>query len=839
MYKRQGGPIVRDRTFFFGDYEGLRIIQGIAFTDRVVPTDRQRGLLPGATGYDFSAIATPIVDPATKTAFAGNIIPFSRVDSTIKSLLTLFPRATNQNVTGQANYQNNVNRTQFQHTFDVRVDHHFNETDTLFGRYSFNDTATFTPNAFPAVNGIFGGGCVCATGNGQTSVPTGSYSGTAKQRGQNAQINYSHVFSPNIVLQTRIAYVRQALQSLPDNTLTAPNAANQLGIPGVNTSVSRTFGLPQVTLAPYASLGDQLFIPEVVYENTYQGNGDLHYTKGTHQLVAGFSYIRRHVYLNQSGQPRGFWAFNTTAPSGYTVGVGDTLADFMLDLPQTFSRTIQLVSFGSVGNEIGSYMQDDWRATPNLTINAGLRYDVFTPFSEQHGYMANWSIEQTKLLIANTPGVNDRANVPIDYKDFSPRLGFAATLRPGLVLRGGYGISFYNGLISQAPYLQNIPFVYSTTLNCGSGQVTPCPKLAQGAPLPPSSVDLTLANNSNLTGTVTGLSSNLKLPYIEQWSLNLQKEFRGTVFGVGYVGTGGHRGIVAINQNLGVAPSGLGNPAVQRPLTALNIFGTNPVTKVPNAPNVNVSQNLGANNYNALQISASRRTSHGLTLNANYSFAKSLGNTGSTQSVGGNGGLQWIANFARFDYGRTGLDVRHRVAVQINYEIPLANGLSGVSGYILKKWQLNTVYQYSNGLPLTVLNPSNRLNIVGGGADRPNMAAAVQYPHTLKQWFSPASFSLNPIGTPGTEQAYAVQGTPFRSWDLSASKIFPIHERFNMQFRAEGFNVLNTANFLNPNGTIPSGTFDPNNSATYGTLGQITGLAGAPRQFQFALKLQF
>jgi hypothetical protein len=252
-----------------------------------------------------------------------------------------------------------------------------------------------------------------------------------------------------------------------------------------------------------------------------------------------------------------------------------------------------------------------------------------------------------------------------------------------------------------------------------------------------------------------------------------------------------------------------------------------------------VSQNLGANNYNALQVTLARRTSHGLTLNANYSFAKSLGNAGSTQSVGGNGGLQWLANFSRFDYGRTGLDVRHRVAVQINYELPFARGMSGPAGYVLKAWQVNTVYQYSNGLPFTVLNPSNRMNIVGGGADRPNVTGAIQYPKTLTRWFNPASISLNPIGFPGTEQAYMFQGPPFRSWDLSMLKVFPLTERFKLQFRAEGFNILNTANFLNPNGTIGSASFDPNNQATYGTLGQISGLAGAPRQFQFALKLQF
>lgn len=863
-----GGPIRHDKTFFFGDYEALRIVQGVAFTDRIVPTAAQRGGLYPSTLPILDAArcpSTPVTPqqladntdcnnvrtgntPANQAAYAasfaklqfpGNQIPTARIDSTVRNLLALFPNPTNPAATGTTNFQTNVGRTQFQHTFDVRIDHHFTDKNTLFARYSFNDTATFTPNAFPAANGILGGGCNCGTGNGQTTVPTGSFSGNAKQRAQNIQINDSHVITPRLVLAGRVSYVRQALQSLPDNATSAANAATTLGIPGVNTGLLRTSGLPQITLAPYASLGDQLFLPELVYENTYQGNTDLHYTRGAHNVAAGFTFIRRHIYLNQSQQARGFWAFNSTAPSGYKIGTGDTFAAFLLDLPVTFSRSIQLVSFGSTGSEIGSFIQDDWRVTPNLTINAGVRWDIFTPFSETHGYQASWSVAQSKLLIPGQPGVDSRSNVKTDYTDIAPRVGFAATLHPGLVLRGGFGISYYNGLISQAPYLQNVPFTFSTTLNCGNNTVA-CPTLVQGAPVPPTSVDLNLANNGNITGTITGLAPNLKLPYIEQFSLNLQKDFHGTVFGVAYVGTVGRRQIVAINQNLGVDPplSSASTANVPRPLTAAGVF-TNPTTGVKNSPNVNVSQNLASSNYNALQFTAVRRTSHGLTLNANYGFAKSLGNAGSTQSIAGNGGLQWLSHFTTYDYGRTGLDVRHRVAVQVNYQIPFANGLTGPVGYVLKQWQLNTVYQYSNGIPFTVLNPSGRMNISGGGADRPNVNGPITYPKTVQRWFNPAALSLNTVGTPGTEQAYMFQGPPNRTWDLSASKIFPLTERFRLQFRTEGFNVLNNANFQNPNATIPSGTFDPNTSATWGPLGTISALASAPRQFQFALKLEF
>jgi Carboxypeptidase regulatory-like domain/TonB dependent receptor-like, beta-barrel len=861
-----GGPIRKDKTFFFGDYEGLRIIQGIAFTDRQVPTELQK------TG-DFSALLqnnTYIYDPALcpagqttadpnynachwATVYPGhpemgpvisyngqkNVIPPARIDQTIKNLGALFPKATSSNITG-ANYQNNVNRTQFQTTYDVRIDHHIGDKDMVFGRYSFNDVTTFTPNAFPAVNGILGGGCNCGTGNGQTYVPTGSYSGTAKQRAQNAQINYTHIFSPALVLQGRLGWVRTAMQSMSDNTLGAPNAATTMGIPGVNTGNVFGKGLPQITLYPYASLGDQLFIPELVYENTYQQNDDIHYTHGAHAIMAGFSIIRRYVYLNQSRQPRGWWAFNSTAPSGYTVGTNDTLAAFMLDMPQTFSRDVQVVDFGSYANEWGAYFQDDWRVTQALTLNLGLRWDLFGPFTARHNYMANWSPKLNQLIIpGRTPGVSKTANVKNDYKDFAPRIGFAATLRPGLVLRGGYGISYYEGLVSTFPYMEGVPFTFSTTANCGVGQSVPCPTLLQGTPVPPSTVDYSLAENAKITGNINGIPENLKAAYIEQWSLNVEKDFRGNVIGVGYVGNGGHRQLVNINQNLGTAPSFNSSVTVARPLTAAGVF-YNPATGKNNSPNINLQKNVAYSNYNALQVTLDRRMQRGLTVNAQYTFAKGMGNAGSTQSIAGNGGMQWISNFSRFDYGRTGLDVRHHFAALITYALPWGNNLSGPLAYAAKGWQVNTVYQYSSGLPLTILNPSNRLNIVGGGADRPNRIASVKSPHTLKQWFDASAFQLNTPGFPGSEQVYSVNGTPFRSWDLSVSKNFALTERYNLQFRAEGFNVLNMTNFLNPNGTLTS-NFDPTDSThkTWGSVGQISGLAGPPRQFQFAAKIIF
>jgi outer membrane receptor protein involved in Fe transport len=812
-----GGPIQKDKTFFFGDYEGLRVVQGVAFTDRVLPSLKER------TG-DFSELSVPIVDPVTGTPFAGNIIPTNRMSTESLSLASLFPAPTSPAV-GTANYASNVPRVQNGTTWDVRIDHRFSNTDTLFGRYSFNDVTTTTPSALPAVNGIFPVGCQCG-GSGFSNLPTGNFSGTSKQRAQNLQLNYVKVMSSTTVLNLRAGWLRTVIQSLPDNG-GKPNAAASVGIPNVSNGSIFTNGLPQIVLAPYASLGDFQYLPLFTFNNGYQYNGDVIHTIQRHSLRFGAQAIRRQLATGQTAQPRGQFVYSDAKPSGYNFGVGDAFAAFLLDTPVAFNRLNQQVSFHHRQWETSAYAQDDWRTTNWLTLNLGVRYDIFTPFTEVQDHMSNWDPVALHMVIASNS--DPTAGVKTDYNNVSPRIGFAASLGKGMVVRGGYGISYFQGLVAAASFSKNQPFFFSSNGNCGPNQTVKCPTLTQGPVVPPSGVDPTLANNANLAGSISGVDPNFRMSYIQQFNLTVQKEWAGNVIGVGYVGNLGRKLPNSLNLNLPPSPS-FGGASPARPYASI----------LPLNPAINVIGSWGVSDYHAMQFTFERRVGQGLTVNAQHTWSHALSNVngGNTSLSAGAGTGQWVSNWSSFDFGTSGFDIRHSTSVLLNYQLPFGKNLSGAAGVLAKGWEVNNVIVYRTGLPFTVVNSAGRLGITGGGADRPNQVSSIKYPKTLSEWFDPTAFAPNVIGQPGTERVYPGTSPNYRSWDFSANKRFHLTERFDLQFRAEVFNLLNMPNFAAPSTTMP-GTFNPNDNTTWGTLGKISALAGPPRQMQFGLRLGF
>jgi outer membrane receptor protein involved in Fe transport len=569
-----GGPIKKDRTFFFGDYEALKIRQGIAITS-TIPTAKQRigdfseNCTAGFNAQGICANAAQQINFVNPIGGApAGPVPFNRLDQGVYAALrdplalkigALLPLPTGPGI-NTTNYASSPVRPQDASTFDARIDHRLTEKINMFGRYSFNDVTTVQPPGFPAVNGINPGGVF-------------SFAGPNESRAQNIQLNLVHTIRPNLLLELKAGYTRVAIQSKTIND--GKNAANDLGFPCnavscVNIGDQQTFGLPRIVIQGFQDLGDAWFVPLLNFSNTFQYNGAVTWTRGAHNLKMGALLIRRQFSFTQSRSGRGGFTFNAhanNAPSLTNFG----LANFILGTPVAIERVTSLYKPGYRTWETGLYVQDDWRVNNWLTLNLGLRYDVFTPKTEQYNRLSNFDPITATVLAA---GENTNASVGIktDYTNLAPRFGFAATIASGLVLRGGIGWSFFpgdyasNGLLKNAPYTAAFTCGPSTT---GSLTNTGCPAgtgtFAQGAPRPvePSAfprVNGALNLAAIIPSTIGAMDLDFKSSYNIQFNLMLEKQFGNNVASIGYIGTQGRRMAMAIPDINRALPSGNATP---------------------------------------------------------------------------------------------------------------------------------------------------------------------------------------------------------------------------------------------------------------------------------------
>ncbi|PYQ81215.1 MAG: TonB-dependent receptor, partial [Acidobacteria bacterium] len=503
-----GGPLIRNKTFFFADFERFDVTQGVTAVV-TVPTAKMRA-------GDFSELSTVIYDPTTtpRTPFAGNIISSGRLDPVALKYLSLYPLPTSDGLAN--NYTGVRDRTQVNSTTDARVDHIFDAQNRLFVRYSYNTGDTFTPPVFPIVNGIEGGG-------------GGSFPGKNDTAAHNFGASYSKVFSPSLVGEFRTGYLNVNIASYGLNY--GSNVAASFGLPGVNID-DLTSGLTPITLTGYAGAGDATFLPLIQVNHTWQGSGSLTKIKGPHSIKGGAGLINRNFSLYQSNSPLGTITFNTTLTDNGAGSGGNTIAAFVLGYPQQVTRIVSLFYPHYNTKEPFAFVQDDWRATSNLTLNLGLRYDVFTPYTEQDNHLVNVDIARSAILVAGQNSVSRTAGIQTDYSNLAPRLGFSATLPALTVVRGGYGLSFYPGNYMSQSFLKSAPFTstYGPVIsNAASGGV-PNLFLRNGLPLP-AATDITVPS-----GTFQAEELNFRNTRTHQYNLFVEKEMSGNVVGAGYLG---------------------------------------------------------------------------------------------------------------------------------------------------------------------------------------------------------------------------------------------------------------------------------------------------------------
>ena len=367
------------------------------------------------------------------------------------NILRLYPAPQLPYVTN--NYYSDPARIQTDNTMDARIDHRFTDRDTFYVRYSWNHTNTTTPHNLPtAPNGI---------------DPVGNGGGFTNQQNQNIQLNNVYTINPNTIAVVQGSYSRWALRSLQTNFGKA--VATQLGVPGVNVDGDST-GIPGITLTTaqnIQSLNEGTYQPNLDYNNTFQENASLQFSRGKHSLKTGVNFIRRQVNETQSSDARGTFTFSSllTSDTYNTNTTGNGLASFELGYYNSISRSKYLIHPGYRFLESGVYFQDDWRATKWLTLNLGMRWDYYSPVSEQYGRIPNWNWAKMGLSAPGEDGMGNTAGVKKDWLNLAPRFGFAAQLNKKTVLRGGFGVNYAPDLQGTPGAFRNAPYNYSVTVN--------------------------------------------------------------------------------------------------------------------------------------------------------------------------------------------------------------------------------------------------------------------------------------------------------------------------------------------------------------------------------------
>ena len=843
-----GGPIVKNKTFFFGDYEALKIRQGIPITS-VIPTAKQRtgDFSENCTaGFNSNGICGNASQQLTFANAYGGVaagpVPFNRLDAApynnlidpiARKIAALYPLPNGPGI-NVTNFASSPVRPQDASTLDGRIDHLFSAAWNLFGRYSFNDISTVQPTGFPSVNGVNPGGQF-------------SFAGPNKTRAQNLQLNLVHTFRPNLLVELKAGFWRASIQSKTVND--GKNTSNDLGFPCnpiscVNTADIQTFGIPRLVIQGFEGLGDATFVPLLQFDNTFQYSGAVTWTRAAHNVKFGANVIRRQFSLVQSATPRGQFTFNaSTAAAPAPLNLG--LADFLLGTPVTVTRQASLYKPGYRSWETGYYVQDDWRAKRWLTLNLGVRYDIYTPKTEQYDRLANFDPVTSVVLVA---GKNSSAttNLSTDFGSVAPRLGFAASLGDSTVVRGGFGLSFFPSDYTSSVALKNPPF--TSALTCGPSTTgslanTGCPAgigtLSQGAPVPlaPGDFPTTSSGTLDLTripsSTINAIDTNFKISYNYQFNVTLEKQFGNNVATIGYIGTRGRNLPMALPDINRALPTGNATPN-PRPFAA----------SAPRVATIAYFTTHGEASYNALQLTFNRRFAQGVSITSGFTYAHGMDDiTGLGTSSGGYGNLIGplagaIANVRAYDWATSDFNIKYRWSFGGNYELPFGKSLSSVPKLFLGGWQLNSSMVWQTGLPFTVTDQNAVSGVIGigGGGERPNLVnsqirMSTPTAGSSGQWLNPASFAIPTNFQLGNAPRNVGYGPNQAVVNASLFKIFKVAEGYNLQFRAESFNVANHPVFGNPN----------TNNLGNENFGKITQMAGtySPRQIQFALKLLF
>jgi Carboxypeptidase regulatory-like domain len=915
-----GGPIKKGKTFFFADYQAKMQREGVTFTG-FVPTSAMitpdangnynessnpvgvttltnpypysvNNTLPNSTSttYPFicySATGLPVPpQPVGSIHGAGSqgpdtvpgvvdcpIIPGSLINSIGAKVAQLYPTPNSTN--SAFNYVNQPVRKLNEGTADIRVDHNFSSKDSVFGRFSYDQATNFVPGGSP-------------TWSEANAFGSNQY---INNHGRNAVVSETHVFSSNLINQAMVGYSRIFNHILSFGTGSC-EAAN-IGIPGADlgakcdsitgypaslnqsTKDCESCGMTSFQMSSYFSVGDRGYAPYQGGTNVYSLSDTLDLIRGKHNIRFGGVFRANEMNVR-----------NNAFQDGYVVeaglGSGDDIADLLLGSLGVFAAHDQTFLGATTGRRwklVRPFVQDDWRVTPNLTVNLGLAWALATPETEVENRQANFNIQNLKWYVPKgSPTLSSctmciatdgRVGIQFDKTALEPRIGFSWKPMGSdkTAIRAGYAIfhdSAWNqggqGLWQNPPYYAEVdPYPTGVcapfgTPGCGLSNGF----LVNGSPL------LAPQNPANYTGTIQSANLNFKQGMIQQFNLNVERQLPGNVvLTAGYAGSRSQHVLVSQeNENLNepsACPGGTNyNPANNYTLGCG--FGTFPFAGFYQT--VASNDSVGNARYDSLEIKAETKSArHGLYALLGYTWSRTF-DSGMPDGLGTNpGALYWpLPGTKSLDWGLSQLNLNDSFTASVLYDLPFGKGKqfggnwNGPTNAVLGNWHVDLIERATSGFPLFVVDSADEsgtyFSYNGFTLQRPNQVGDPNRPgpeaggtncpaqiHTIQHWFNPCAFAPAPLGELGTAARAPVYGPRFINTDLSLIKNFPLsfREGMNLQFRAEFFNLFNHPQFF-LSGLGDSGQQDINTPSSFGV---INNTVNNPRLVQFALRLAF
>jgi hypothetical protein len=862
-----GGPIKRNKAFIFGNWERTRRSAALSNFQTVPSAAMLAGNFTGITTNGTTPVI--IYDPATgnpdgtgRTPFLNNVIPTGRISYAASQMIKLLqannnadaPNVSSANLLSASGINNDffgaADGEYTRDNVDTRADYNVSSKSTIFGRYGFQKTLLFDPQTLGQAGG---------------TTFDGGQPGTAPSFVQSIGIGGTYTFQSNLLLDANVGYLRQGMAA-KNTDLGVDWGTSYFNIPGTNGPCALCGGQPRFVFSGISNMGNQnISNPFQFRDNTYVSAANLSWNKGKHSTRYGMEFDRfaiNHFQPQNTSGPRGGLNFTgglTSLTGGAAADVFNSWADFLLGLPQLVQKDTQYLNPATSRESVWAfYAQDQWRATERLTVNYGVRYEIYPISTRDHSGLDIFNPADGNIYVEGSGGVPAGVKIQTGIGMVVPRLGLAYRLDTKTVIRAGYGLS--SNPDSYRNVLTTYPSVVSQTIQGATGNVSP---LINGVPvttvtgiplltpptLSPSSPSIALGSLGTPAGSLgaTTLPLNYRRGYYESYNAAFERQLPSQItFNATYVGELIIREVPGININANQAP---GQTNAGQPMKPLYGITASITSEIPN----------GTGHYNALELQAKKRFSGDSNVAINYTYSRAINDYGD-QSDGESGlftAMRGSEAYWRLNRGSAGFDRTHNIQIFGNYMLPFGKGQAylqnGPAGYILGGWGLSGSLSRESGTPFTVTGSGGSLgpSVVGSSqfadvVSKSNMILGGHNGNGTGAYFNPANFQ-DPSVTQkaasgsscstsnlaacrfGTAGLHSLRGPGLTNPSLSVARTFAISERFGLVFRAEAFNLTNTPQFSNPNASVTGGSF-----------GLITGTTGnSNRELRFSGRVTF